>query len=64
MYELKGGEFVKAGKLHGWTGVICGRCRGTGEGEVEPGHCRGCGGTGEAHGIMTIQPSDLPQDTE
>lgn len=64
MYKLKPGEFVKDGKLHGWTGQICGRCGGMGEGEVGQEHCRGCGGTGEAHGVMPTQPADLPPDTE
>lgn len=67
MYELKAGEHVKDGKLHGWTGIICAPCKGTGEREDHMGGrraCTGCGGTGEAHGVMPIQPRELPSDTE
>jgi DnaJ-class molecular chaperone len=65
-YELKGGEHVKDGKLYGWTGKVCKRCNGHGEYEGANGRnaCPGCGGTGEQHGLMPIQPADLGPDTE
>lgn len=63
-YQLKGGEYVKGGKLYGWTGKECTACRGTGEGGAGDCPCGECGGTGDEHGVMPVQPSDLPPDTE
>jgi hypothetical protein len=63
-YELKGGEHVKDGKLHGWTGAKCEPCKGNGQvddwkngGDTT---CSACGGTGDEYGLMPAQPKDLP----
>lgn len=62
-YQLKGGEHVKDGKLYGWTGKKCEKCRGCGQcGEGYA--CPGCGGTGDEHGMMPVQPTDLPPETD
>lgn len=63
MYQLRGGEYVKGGKLYGWTGQRCPRCQGTGE-AIDAHACNGCGGTGEQYDLMPTQPADLPPDTE
>lgn len=63
MYELKGGECVRGGKLYGWTGCKCPSCGGYGEVE-DAKRCIGCGGTGDEWGLMPSQPIDLPPDTE
>lgn len=62
-YELKGGECVRRGLLHGWTGQKCTRCNGTGE-LIDVVRCPDCTGTGEAYGVMPVQPANLPKDTE
>ena len=63
MYELKHGEYVKGGKLYGWTGEKCGNCGGYGEIE-DARACSSCAGTGEQHALMPVQPASLPPDTE
>lgn len=62
-YELKGGEYVKGGKLFGWTGQACKKCNGSGE-RTDAMPCESCGRTGDEHGLMPVQPADLPPDTE
>jgi DnaJ-class molecular chaperone len=62
-YELKNGEFVRRGLLHGWTGSRCNRCNGTGE-LRDVIRCPDCAGTGDAFGVMPVQPPNLPDDTE
>ncbi len=61
-YELKGGEYIKDGKLHGWTGAKCPKCGG--HGEEYPTDCSrpcpSCGGTGDEHALMPVQPKNLP----
>jgi len=57
-YQLKAGEYVKNGVLYGWTGKTCGKCGGHGTND-ENRACFGCGGTGEEHGVMPVQPHDL-----
>jgi len=64
MYQLKAGEYTKGGKLYGWTGKTCPDCSGTGEGLGRRTLCAGCGGTGEEHAEMPVQPTDLPPDTD
>jgi hypothetical protein len=61
IYQLKGGEEWRDGKLYGWTGRVCLECDGTGEisGEGE-GRCMKCGGTGEEWGLMPVQPATEP----
>ena len=60
-YELKGGEEWQDGHLYGWTGAKCERCRGTGQtytqGDDFDRACAGCGGTGDAWGLMPHQPA-------
>lgn len=66
-YQLKAGEYVKNGLLYGWTGKVCSLCNGHGEHpsqEFGRQPCKGCGGTGEWHGLMEVQPDDLPEDTQ
>jgi hypothetical protein len=66
-YELKGGEYVRGGKLYGWTGRQCGKCGGHGEDpsqEYGRHACVACAGTGEEHALMPAQPDNLPPDTE
>ena len=60
-YDLKGGESWIDGLLHGWTGRECPICKGQGlaSGDYVERPCLGCGGTGEEHGLMPIQPSDV-----
>ena len=63
-YELKGGEEIRDGKLYGWTGSDCQKCKGTGEihnEECEMTSCANCDGTGEEWGLMPIQPDNLPK---
>lgn len=67
MYQLKGGESIRKRKLYGWTGKSCTCCKGSGESpddRMGRTACGGCGGTGEAWGLMPVQPRDLPPDTE
>lgn len=59
MYQLKGGEEIRDGKLYGWTGRKCPRCGGAGA-VAERVNCYGCAGTGEEWGLMPIQPAVLP----
>jgi DnaJ-class molecular chaperone len=71
-YKLKGGEAVIRGVLHGWTGRKCPRCKGTGQVRrlntsdysTDERRCMSCGGTGDEHGVMPVQPADLPGNTE
>lgn len=63
MYKLKAGEYVKNGKLYGWTGKICEPCNGQGEDEYGT-RCVYCAGTGDQHGLMLTQPFALPPDTK
>lgn len=46
------GLSYRDGHLHGWTGLKCVRC--SGSGEDNDGGCRGCGGTGEKHGPIYL----------
>lgn len=62
-YQLKGGEYVSDGILYGWTGQKCASCKGHGE-LADDTRCPSCSGVGEEHGIMPVQPPNLPEDTE
>lgn len=63
MYQLKGGEEVRDGKLYGWTGRQHKVCGGSGLNNNNF-RCNSCGGTGDEWGLMPVQPADLPPDTE
>ena len=61
-YQLKGGEEIRDGKLYGWTGEICSRCKGCGWNDPQSDSmwkCNTCGGTGEEWGLMPNQPEGL-----
>ena len=57
-YQLKGGEEWRDGKLFGWTGAVCSRCKGTGDAFGDLRYlCNHCAGTGEEWGVMPVQPA-------
>jgi hypothetical protein len=59
-YQIGGCE-ERRGRLYGWTGRRCARCRGTGAvhvfsiGSIVP--CVDCAGTGDEWGLMSVQPA-------
>jgi hypothetical protein len=49
VFILKAGQYIRDGKLYGWTGRKCQECQGYGE-DVEARACTACAGTGDEHG--------------
>lgn len=54
-HKLENGQEWRDGKLYGWTGLNCQKCKGHGV-DNDNLSCRDCGGTGEEWGLMPIQP--------
>lgn len=55
-YQLKNREEWRNGKLYGWTGKVCFKCKGHGV-DNESLTCSDCAGTGEEWGLMPEQPN-------
>jgi hypothetical protein len=51
--DLEAGQYIRDGKLYGWTGRKCQDCQGYGE-DAEAMACTACAGTGEEHGEIVV----------